>query len=38
MPMVNTTYMPSEMLRVSRVRMVFTACGTNATVVSTAAM
>src|SRR5690606_35263392 len=26
MPMVNTTYMPSEMPLVSRLRMVFTAC------------
>ena len=37
MPMVNTTYIPSEMLRVSLLRMVFNACGTNASVVSVAA-
>ena len=37
MPIVNTTYMCSEMLRVSRVRSVFTACGTKARVVRVAA-
>ena len=38
MPAVNTTYMPSEMLRVSFVRMVCHACGTKARVVIAAAV
>ena len=35
--MVKITYIPSEIPLVSRLRIVFTACGTNAIVVSTAA-
>jgi hypothetical protein len=38
MPMLNTMYIASEMLRVSRVRTVIHACGTKAPVVSKAAM
>ena len=37
MPKVNTTYIHNEMPEVSRVRIVFTACGTNDSVVQAAA-